>query len=570
MEAFLIYIFKASGILILFYATYEIFLKKETFFHVNRVFLMAGLIIALAHPYLVIKNYVDLDTQAFGNSFYTMASNPIDQGSTSEVIGIVEVVQVLFLLGFTIMFSRFLIQIFSIGKLIRTNQRIKLSGFTLVEIKKDLVPFSFFNYIFYNPDQIPQEEWEAVLEHEKVHCKQWHSLDMIAGQLLLILLWVNPLSWLYVKNVKQNLEYLADRRATERVGSRKVYEYTMLKISGNLKVIPVTNNFYNSLIKKRIVMLHQRRSNKKNVLKTLIILPVLALFLWSFNSETVYLPPPVNESINFELQEEIEGQSVKIKIDKNTTDEELLEIKEDLAEKGIDFSYTVVHNEQKEIIDLNITLTSDSEKGKSFTGSSNFQNDGKPIDPIIIVFDSDNNMFFMGNEGDKTHVVHTEKNISTWIHSDDDEHEVIEIYKEGDKEVIKVNGKQVSRKELEKMEKEGKIHKARIKIDVDDTDKDKTKKIIIKMDDDADHEIDYDIDHEVKVISGDKSSFFFMNGDVDKDWLILLDGKEVDRDAIEDLDPDEVETINVIKGDKASEKYGKKAKAGVIEITTKN
>ena len=463
MEAILLYFLKASGILMLFYIAYEIFLKKETFFHVNRVFLMIGLLIALVHPYLVIINYVELNAQAYSGSF-TIAANTVGDSSGVAAIGFTEVIQILFMIGFGIMGIRFLMQLLSIGQLVRKNKHIKLSGYTLVEIKKDMAPFSFFSYIFYNPDQFPEEEWEAVLEHEKVHCRQWHSLDILAGQLLLILLWANPLSWLYVNKIKQNLEFLADSRATKRVGSKKVYEYTMLKISGNLKVIPVTNNFYNSLIKKRIVMLHQSKSNKRNVLKTLIILPVLALFLWSFNSEVVYVPPTLEEGVNIGFEGEMTDQSVKIKIDKNTTDEELVKIKEDLAQKGIDFSYTVVHNEKKEIIDLNITLTSDSRKGKSFTGSSNFENDGNPIDPIVIVFDSDNNIFFMGNKGDGKNVVHSERNISSWVHSDDNEIEVIEVYKDNGKEVIKVNGKQVSRKEFEKMEKEGKVHKAQIKL----------------------------------------------------------------------------------------------------------
>ena len=86
---------------------------------------------------------------------------------------------------------------------------------------------------------------------------------------------------------------------------------------------------------------------------------------------------------------------------------------------------------------------------------------------------------------------------------------------------------------------------------------------------DEDRDFDHDVDHDVKIISGDKTSFFFMNEEMDEDWLILLDGKEVDQKAIQDLDPDDVETINVTKGEKAAKKYGAKAKAGVIEISTK-
>ena len=563
MEALIIYILKASGILFLFLISYELLLKKETFFNLNRAFLLTGLVLAVFLPLVVIKEYVVLESS--NTSLMQLGQANFATGGTESgsSFGLTDLFYSILLIGIGFMLLRLMLQLLSISKILRRNKLIKIQGYTLVEINKDLAPFSFFNYIFFNPAQYKEEELEAVLEHEKVHCRQWHSIDVLIAQLVLILLWINPISWLYLKSVKQNLEFLADSNATRRVASRKNYQYTMLKISGNLKVIPLTNNFYNSLIKKRIVMLHQSKSSRLNMLKTLVILPVLAVFLWSFNTETVYLPPTANNPVVSE--QDAAKQSVEIKIDKDTSDEELLRIKKDLAKKGVDFSYTVVHNEQNEIIDLNISLNSNSGKGKSFTGSSNFENDGEPIDPVVIVFDEDNNFFFMGDDGDKHHVVHTEKNYSTWVHSDDDAHQVIEVYKDNGKEVIKVNGKKVSRKELEKMEKEGKIHMRHVMIDTDDDGERNT--VIIKS-----HESgsDHDIDHDVEVISGDGGSFFFMNGEMNEDWLILLDGKEVTMKDIRDLEPDDIETISVLKGESAAKKYGKKAESGALEITTKN
>jgi len=50
---------------------------------------------------------------------------------------------------------------------------------------------------------------------------------------------------------------------------------------------------------------------------------------------------------------------------------------------------------------------------------------------------------------------------------------------------------------------------------------------------------------------------------------MIVDGKEMEGGSIEDIDPKTIETINVYKGDKAVEKYGEKAKDGVVEIKTK-
>ena len=563
MEALIIYILKASGILFLFLISYELLLKKETFFNLNRAFLLTGLVLALVLPLVVIEEYVVLESS--NSSLMQLGSTNLANTSSESgsSFGMAYLLYTILLLGIGFMIVRFIVQLFSIGKILRANKLIRIQGYTLVEINKDLAPFSFFNYIFFNPSQYEEEEIEAVLEHEKVHCRQWHSIDVLLAQLVLILLWINPISWIYLRSLKQNLEFLADSNATKRVASRKNYQYTMLRISGNFQVIPVTNNFYNSLIKKRIVMLHQSKSSRLNMLKTLVILPVLAVFLWSFNTETVYLPPTADGPI---VSEQVTAkQSVEIKIDKDTSDEELLKIKKDLAKKGIDFSYTVVHNEQNEIIDLNLTLSSNKKKGKTFTGTSNFENDGEPIDPVFIVFDEDNNFFFISDDGDKHQVIHTEKNYSTWVHSDDDAHQVIEVYKDDGKEVIKVNGKKMSRKELEKMEKEGKIRMKHVMIDTDDGGKNKT--VIIKTGVDG---VDHDMDHDVEVISADGAGFFFINDDMDEDWVIILDGKEVDQKAIRDLESDDIETINVLKGESAAKKYGDRAKSGALEITTKN
>jgi len=558
MEPLLIYLLKASGILILFHAAYEFLLKKETFFRINRAFLLLGFLMALILPSVVITNYIELPAtkQLLSASQTSLGAvtNPANGG-----IDLIQLLQFVFIIGIAILACRFLIQLLSVRKLVRSSRLIRIQGLTLVEIPAEIAPFSFFKYIFYNPDQFGDEELQAILEHEKIHCRQWHSLDILFAQLILILLWLNPVSWLYFNNIKQNLEFLADSEATERVASRKTYEYTMLKVSGNLEVIPITNNFYNSIIKKRIVMLHQSKSNKWNALKILIIMPVLALFLWSFNSRTIYVSPDDNQ-VSVASQSTTD-QTIEIRIDKDTSTEELEELKKDLAKKGIDFSYTVVHNEQNEIIDLDISFSGGENDNKTFVGSSSFNNDGEPIDPVTIVFDKDNNLFLMNNEGEDVKIIEREEHISTWVHADDDAHQTIEIYKDNGKETIKVNGKEVSREEFEEMEEGAEGHQKKIKI-----------KKVIKGDKDSHVMImsDHDSAHEIEVISGDGGSFFFAEGELDEDWLILLNGKEVEQDAIKGLEAGDIETMNVIKGKKASKKYGNKAKEGVLEITTKN
>lgn len=557
METFIIYALKASGVIALFYLVYELLLKKETFFVTNRLFLLTGLLMAFILPLVVIPQ--TLEYAAFSPTLTIDNALIVGTAAESNAFDWRSLLQLVFLAGFALMLGRLIIQLLSVYKLIRSNKVFRLGKYRMVEMQENVAPFSFFNYIFYNPHNYDQRELKAIMEHEKVHCEQLHSVDILWTKCLLLISWFSPLSWFYLGAIRQNLEFLADAGASQRIPSRKDYQYTMLKVAGNFKVIPVTNTFYNSLIKKRIVMLHQSKSKNRNVLKMLIVLPLLALFLWSFNTETVYVPVE-GDAFNTAV-----SQKIDIEIDKDTSDEELEAIKKDLSEKGIDFSYTVVHNESKEIIDLELTLTRNSDDGNTFTGTSAFQNDGKPIDPVIIVLDEDNNFLFMDSQGDKTKIVRSEKNISTWVHSDGDAHQSIEIYKDDGKEVIKVNGKKISRKELKRMEKDGELHGGRIIIDSDK--KGKRKTVIIRSDDDGEH---MEHDHEIEVISGSQGGFIFMNGEFDEDWYVLLDGKEVPFSMVRDLDPDDVQSINVIKGEAAVKKYGKKAREGALEISTRD
>ncbi len=556
MDAFIIYAAKASGILILFYLAYLILLRRETFFRLNRAFLLSGLILALLLPLIVIREYVVLEANQAALFPSATGDDSIGLVMSKSTLGPLDALYAVFLFGIGFMVLRFTLQLLSVIKILKNNRKIKLKSYTLVETTKDLAPFSFFRYIFYNPEHYHEEELKAVLEHEKVHCNQWHSMDILLGQLVLILLWVNPISWLYLNSVRQNLEFLADQSASKRVVSRKSYEYAMLKISGALQMIPVTNNFYSSLIKKRIVMLHQSKSRGRNGLKTLLILPVLALFLWSFNTEIVYLPPEYSKTDLFTLG--FVGQSTEIHIDKDTSNEELEGLKKDLRKKGVDFSYTAVRNEQGEIIDLSVTLSSGKRSTNSFVGSSSFNNDGKPIDPLTIVFDGEKSVFYTG-EDTTGHMVHMGNNYTSWIMSDEDANQTIEIYKDNGKEIIKVDGKEISKEEFERMQAGDKIHRKHVHMFKSD---DEHQDIMIMG--------DHDVERDVHVMGKDGHSLFFLEQDLDDSWLIMLNGEEVDQDQVRDLKPEEIETVNVYKGEMAEKKYGKQGKRGVVEISTKD
>jgi len=579
MEPILIYLLKASFILALFYLCYQAFLKNETFFRFSRHFLILGILVAFTLPFVTITKYVSKEAIYLQPFNTTLGGDSV--AITTQIFEWSSLIFGIYILGVSLLFIRFMVQIASLYKLVRSHDIERQGRYLHVKTNMKIAPFSFFNYIFYNPSLYSKNELEAIIVHEQVHSSQWHSLDVILSHFIIIGTWVNPFSWLYKNNIKQNLEFLADEDAAKNITSIKTYQYTLLKVSGNQFCAPIVNNFYNSLIKKRIVMLNKSKSDKRNIFKIVLVVPVLAIFLVSFNTKEVYIP--MNNEVYRTTQDAELGKTIKINIDKDTSDSELEKIKTRFAEEGVDFSYTVVHNANKEIIEISIDLSSKKENGKTVRSSSTFNNGDDPIDPLQIGYDDASNSFFMGNasmvnvheeqevhekeevhEDQEVHIrVHTDTDKKVWVHTDGavDDHKTIEIIDKNGKETILINGKKVSRKAYDKMKKEGKVHGEHIKIRKHKGDKDQN--VIIMKTGVQDDDID------INIVSDEGKGFMFLNADGDEKPLFIIDGKESSEKEMKKLDPEDIKSITVIKEEKADTKYGKKGKNGVIEITTK-
>ena len=594
METLGWYLLKASVVLGLFLGFYHLLLKRETLFRLNRIFLLSGLGTALVLPLITIKKEIIIPAginQAEASPI--MAQQALaGNGFAWETLLTAAYGIGLFCCGIMLLW-----QLLKIFKLIRSQQGVRQQGFVYIATRNTTAPFSFFRYIFYNPEQHEEKELELILEHERAHAGQYHSVDILFGRLLTMVLWLNPLSWLYQKSIQQNLEYLADAEAIRKVSSIKQYQYTLLKVSGNQLTPSLVNTFYSSLIKKRIIMLHQNQSKTIHAFKHLLILPLLAVFLMAFNTEKVYVLEPSPD-----LLENVNEKVIEFTISKNSTEEDLQKMKADLAKDKIDLSYTTVRNDAREIIDISIQISGEAENGSTFSGSYNADSD-EPIKPIIIRIDSKGSMFIGNAESAGSNVMHSGNPNHTTVWVDDSgkrTSKVVEIKTEGGEDMIWVDGEEVDVENInedadgnvfviqKKVGKDGKheIHKIKTRkldknenvmilsdedtdIDFGEEDNEDFKKIKIRVTkDDGDDEVNTYV-----IKSSDDASQFKGKSQVrmrsDLESLIYIDGKKASRKEMNQLDPSEIKTINVWKGDKATEKYGKKAKEGVIEIITK-
>lgn len=559
------YLLKSAAVLTLFYGVYKIFLERETFFQSLRAYLLLGLASSLLLPGLKIREYVLVETIPLTQTQVVPAG--ADGVPQVASLPLADILIWIYLSGLVFFGVRFAMQLGSLYLFLRKRPKTKEGPYWIIPTSDDTAPFSFFRYIVYPHKRFQGHELEQVLAHEKAHSDQFHSLDILFSELICVVLWFNPLVWLYHKEVQKNLEYIADSDPNIIRNESKSYEFLLLKTAQPTYQLALTSSFYQSLIKKRIQMLQKSKSNNIMYLKFGIILPLLAAFVLNFNTEIVAQPKSSSTQV-IEIDEEMQV------ITKDFSKSDLDKLKANLLKEGIELKYKKLkYNDANEIIGIELTVTNNNGNRAKLS-----QSGAGPIAPISIRYDAKNGTLALGNMKGM-HDVHVA------VHTDHDgkmhkeiRKEII-IDKDGEKEVIIIGGdgdNHFSHEDVDvKVMSDGNVwisksgDSTKVKhIEVIEIDEDSpgSTKIMIKKGEPGVE----DIDVKIKTISGDHdgNDFVFLN-DGDSKPLIIMDGKEVPDGKMKDLDHENIETIEVLKGSKAVEKYGEKAKDGVVIITSK-
>ena len=361
MEALFIFIAKSSGLLILFYCAYYFLLRKETFFNSSRWFLLAGLITSVVLPFLVYTKIIWIEPAPIQNSAlssnfnYSQAYVPHAIVNEPFEINWNYVMLAIYAIGFLALFIKFAIDFYSLNSVLKGKEIQQQADFKFVDIKENIAHFSYFDYIVYNSSMFTPAELENILEHEKVHSDQNHTVDVLISRVFCVLFWFNPIIWLYKKAILQNLEFIADSEAAKKISDKKAYQYTLLKITTHESCVAITNHFYQSLIKKRIVMLNKNQSKKRNYLKYFAVIPALVIFVLFFQIKTI-----AQEKERKEAKEitEKEDSVYVVKFHKNTTDQELKDIAGKLKkEHDIDMSVSdVKRNAKNELTAIKVDI----------------------------------------------------------------------------------------------------------------------------------------------------------------------------------------------------------------------
>ena len=285
METLLIYFAKVNIALMLFYALYAIWLRKDTFIKMRRYFFLSAIVFSLIYPMLTIKGLENInffphtppvETQAtvmVQNSSMVIVANDANHEPNKRINREKMAIWILFggIGAFTL---RFLWQLFCILRIRVKSRLVMISGVSIYDFRKEITPFSFFGWIFIHPTSHSHEELSQILLHEQIHVRQWHSIDVILAELLCILFWWNPAVWLIKRDININLEYLADNGVLREGVNCKEYQYHLLRLTYHETAVQIVNNFNVSQLKQRIMMMNKTKSPARKLAKYMLIIPM--------------------------------------------------------------------------------------------------------------------------------------------------------------------------------------------------------------------------------------------------------------------------------------------------------
>ena len=285
-----IYLLKVNVGITLFYAFYKLFCQRDTFFQWRRYALLSFLGISFLYPLIDIQHWVK-EQPAMNELADYYATWMMDEAivvtptvtDAPQLPSLMTIGMYIYLIGVIALSLRFFVQLLSICRMRWSGKSVYLNGQRIISLPSETNPFSFFDWIFIYLPQLDRESQDEILTHEQAHARQWHSLDVIISEIINIICWFNPFSWLLKTEIRLNLEYLADNQVTETMNDCKQYQYHLLGLAHTKKETGLCNNFNVSHLKRRIIMMNKKRTRTAGRIKYALFAPLAAALLLASN-----------------------------------------------------------------------------------------------------------------------------------------------------------------------------------------------------------------------------------------------------------------------------------------------
>ena len=317
-----VYLIRSGAHLALFYAFYWLVLRRDTFFALNRAFLLGAAALSLALPLLRVPS--PFFETVVHSSALPVYADPSAINAPTRGAGLLDVLSVVYAAGAGLFLLLFIVRLGRLALLAGRCGCVRHRGLRIVLCGHPGESFSFFKFVFLNKSKIPEGDMDRVLAHELAHVRQLHSFDIVFSELLSVVQWFNPFVWPYKRSLRETHEYLADRAVIAQGCSLARYQLLIVEQHVGGQLLELASSFRTSQIKRRIVMLSKQETKGLARWKPLLILPLaVALVLVFAESRTVVkegpavaapssAAPPSQETSEEEMAKALQEKKLKL------------------------------------------------------------------------------------------------------------------------------------------------------------------------------------------------------------------------------------------------------------------
>lgn len=557
MHPVLEYFLKVNLLMVFFGIFYYAFLKKETFYQLNRWYFIVSILFSFTAPFIIFTQTVVVNAEP---QFYQNIANPnivtteiIEKEALFNSINWQQVAIYFIVAISTFFVLKKLISVLNLYRAIKT-----LPSFKNTNIKfnaNSTTIYSFYKWIVVPENIFDWENHQLILDHENIHIVQKHTFDLIFIELVASIFWFNPFLKLLQKSINTNLEFIVDNEMILK--TEKIHYQKNLLLFQKTEAIQFVNSYSTSEIKNRILQLNTKKSHNMKKLKFLLAAPALVAFFGLFQIETV---------AQVIISKNIQGKVGEVKSEQKFKPNQNHTTNKDTVLVG-------TSERQSDLLEI-LDAVNDLNK---------FKTDRATFDKIVarIPVSVDN---ILMNKNDlknfdlaKVQSLHldmsnrqkgTTLNLSTKPTNQENLRSF--SFSIANFESIKIHGEDATKEELEKHIDDTNAKREAIELPVK-----KTTDIISKSENGKDYlqdVIETDngmiITKEGNIVANNPTRII-LKGESSKNLLYIVDGKEINTNDFSKIHPEDIESITVLKDKKAIEKYGKKGKDGVLLITTK-
>ena len=546
---------------------YYIALRDKVFHRWNRFYLLASVVLALAVPVMkinIFKNNAEengtvikmLQTINSGDEIIIEYSRHNGLQLNSD-----NIISAAYLLITIVFLTVFFLALYKISRLRRKYPEVKMKGINFISTDAKGTPFSFFKSVFWNNAiDLHSRQGQQIFNHEIAHVKEKHSYDKVFMNVVLIFFWMNPFFWLMRKEIGMIHEFIADKESLEDDDVNAFAEMILQTVYPGQNY-SITNNFFHSPLKRRLLMFTKNKNPRVSYLSRLLVLPLAAIVFFAF---TLKMKNPSRITYT--------GKALTVVIDAGHGGRDNGAMQNNINEKDLDLAIAKQIKELNSNKNLNIVLSRDQDVEINPKDRTNFAIRHNADLLISIHINADEKK----NEHDGLDIVIPKNDNSHITQSKLLGSSLIEAFKNN--YGLKVPDNLSQREKNVWILKANEYPAVLIELGYITTTKDVDYLIDPKNQKTIAQNILNGIEKYAneKIIGDNNASSIqietnsLSSEDSLPDALYVVDGKIVSKNEAKAIDPNTIQSVNVLKGENAAKKYGEKGKAGVVEITKKS